>query len=155
MADEQPATRAFDPRELLDIDGVFFAVKCVVCDTVYAAESDEYLAFWGSVTAGLEQAVIGVAAPRKPAKRAVAVVCRDPRCVSQTVKKMLGADGSRGNADALWAQVLKIWSEDAGHTLVEKGSTPATAASTTASAPAPQAPAPEPAPTGAGAKKRA
>lgn len=103
----------------IDIMGVFAAVKCAICDTIYAADSGDFIGFYGSVTAGLGQVIVGVAEPKRPAKKAVSVVCRDPRCVEGLVRKMLGCDGEKGDAAHLWAQVLKIWATDAGHELVE------------------------------------
>ena len=112
-------------NEMLAIDGVFLAVKCAICETVYSAESDEYLAFFGSVTAGLDNVIMGVAPPRRPAKKALVAVCRTPGCMAALVRKMLGCDGERGDANELWTQALKIWADDAGHELVETKRSPA------------------------------
>jgi len=106
-------------KSKLDITGVFPAVKCDICGTIYAAESGDFVAFYGNVTAGLDQVLVGVSSPKRPSKKAVSVVCRDPRCVEGLVKRMLGCDGEKGDAGHLWAQVLKIWANEAGHDLVE------------------------------------
>lgn len=106
-------------KSMLDITGVFPAVKCDICDTIYAAESGDFVAFYGTVTSGLDHVLVGVDDPKKPAKKAISVVCRDPRCIEGLVKRMLGCDGEKGDAGHLWAQVLKTWANEAGHELVE------------------------------------
>ncbi|MCA9515444.1 MAG: hypothetical protein KC635_10905 [Myxococcales bacterium] len=106
-------------KDILDISGVFLAVKCAICETIYPADSDDFVAFFGSVTAGFDKVLIGVDPPRKPAKRAVTVVCRDPRCVSGLARKMMGCEDD----PPLWAQALKIWANEAGHDLVESPET--------------------------------
>lgn len=111
-------------KDILDISGVFLAVKCAICETFYPAESDDFVAFFGSVTAGFDKVLIGVDPPKRPAKRAVTVVCRDPRCISGLARKMMGCDDAeRGDGDRLWAQALKIWANEAGHDLVESSET--------------------------------
>lgn len=101
-------------NEMLAVDGVFLAVKCAICEAVYAADSDEYLAFYGSVGAGLSKVLVGVDPPRKPAKKAMRAVCRTPHCLETLVRQMLGcADGERGDADVIWAEALGIWARSA------------------------------------------
>ncbi len=114
-------------KELYEVDGVIAAVKCMICDTLYRAESDEYLAFYGSVSVGLGDVIIGVTPPQKPKKRAIRAVCRSPECIAKTVQKMLGCDGEKGDADKLWAQALTVWAQAAGHKLVESSKTRTTA----------------------------
>lgn len=97
---------------ILAIDGVFLAVKCKICGTVYAADSDEYIAFYGNLQAGLGDVIVDVDPPQRPAKKSLTAVCREPKCVGTVVRQMLGATGDKG--DALWSQVLKIWADDAG-----------------------------------------
>ena len=106
-------------KNFFEITGVIPAVKCDICETLYAAESGDFVAFYGTVTAGLETVLIGVGEPKKPARKAVAIVCRDPHCIEGLVRRMLGCDGEKGDAGHLWAQVLKIWANGAGHELVE------------------------------------
>jgi|GEM_PF-2124372 len=103
--------------DILKIDGVFLAVKCKICGTVYGAESDEYIAFYGNLHAGLEDVIVDVDAPRRPAKKSMTAVCRDPQCIGVVVRQMIGATGEHG--DALWSQVLKTWADDAGADVVE------------------------------------
>ena len=57
------------------------------------------------------------AKPRRPAKKSLTAVCRDPQCLGVVVRQMIGAVGEHG--DALWTQVLKIWSEGSGADVVE------------------------------------
>ncbi len=104
-------------QDILAIDGVFLAVKCAICETVYPADSDDFVAFYGSVTVGLEGVILGVSPPRRPAKKALAAVCRTPQCLEGLVKSMLGCDGEKGDAAELWKQVLRNWAEDAGSEL--------------------------------------
>ena len=100
--------------DMLAVDGVFLAVKCAICEAVYAADSDEYLAFYGSVTAGLSKVIVGVDPPRRPAKKAIRAVCRTPHCMEGLIRQMLGcADGERGDADTIWAEALSIWARSA------------------------------------------
>ena len=107
-------------NQMLSIDGVFLAVKCESCGTIYQAGGGDYLAFYGSVTAGLSSVLLGVDPPRKPAKKAVQVVCRTPTCVSGLVKKMLGCHETESEiGEARWAQTLRIWAENIGHGLVD------------------------------------
>jgi len=109
--------------QILEIDGVFPAVKCTICDTFYPAESDDFAAFYGSVTRGLEDVLVGVSPPKRPAKRAITVVCRDPHCVGTLARMMMRCDGEGKEAAMLWAQVLTIWAKEAGHELVESAET--------------------------------
>ena len=112
-------------NKLLAIDGVFLAVKCDECGTVYSATDGDYLAFFGSVSVGLSSVILGVDPPRKPAKKAMRVVCRTPSCVGQLVKKMLGCDTEDGDfSDERWAQILNIWATNAGQRLVSSDSDP-------------------------------
>lgn len=113
-------------KQMLAIDGVFWAVKCSTCGTVYDAGDGDYLAFYGSMTLGLADVIVGVDPPRRPSKRAVTVVCRTPECVAGLVKQMLGCDGAM-LGDARWTQVLRIWAEDSGLDLVEATPPPAIA----------------------------
>jgi hypothetical protein len=106
-------------KQMLAIDGVFLAVKCSTCGTVYDAGDGDYLAFFGSMTVGLEDVLVGVDPPRRPAKKAVSVVCRTPSCMAGLVKSMLGCQESGDQADPRWTQVLQIWAEDSGLDLVE------------------------------------
>lgn len=113
-------------KSILEIAGVIPAVKCSMCDTLYAAESDAFVTFYGSVTVGLEDVLIGVDPPKKPAKRAVSVVCRDPRCVASFVRGMLGCPADEtGDGERLWAQALRVWALAAGHQLKEDPKTEA------------------------------
>lgn len=100
-----------------DTAGIIPAVKCAYCDTLYPADSSDFLAFYGSLAVGLDKVIVGVDPPKKPAKHAIVAVCREPTCVGRLTRQMLGCDGEKGDAGHLWAQVLKIWAEDAGHTL--------------------------------------
>ncbi len=102
---------------ILQIDGVFLAVKCTICGTVYGAESDEYIAFYGSLHVGLEDVIVNVDAPKRPAKKSLTAVCREPQCLGTVVRHMIGATGEHG--DALWSQVLRTWADDAGADVVE------------------------------------
>ncbi|MFT7583473.1 MAG: hypothetical protein ACI9MR_005160 [Myxococcota bacterium] len=113
-------------KSILDIAGVIPAVKCSMCDTLYAADSDAFVTFYGSVTVGLETVLVGVDPPKKPAKRAVSVVCRDPRCVAGLVRGMLGCpEDETGDNERLWAQALKVWALASGHQLKESPKTEA------------------------------
>ena len=105
---------------MLAIDGVFLAVKCDECGTVYSATDGDYLAFFGSVSVGLSEVVLGVDPPRKPAKKAMRVVCRTPTCVGELVKKMLGCDPESPEfSEQRWGQILQIWAEGAGQRIVD------------------------------------
>ena len=104
-------------NEILKIDGVFLAVQCKICGTVYNAESDEYVAFYGNLHSGLADVIVDVAKPRRPAKKSLTAVCREPECIGKVVRLMIGAHGEHG--DALWSQVLKTWADDAGADVVE------------------------------------
>ena len=95
------------PSEVYAFDGVFPAVKCEICDTIYPAGSEDYVAFQGSVTVGLDKTVIAVPSPRKPLKRSMRIVCRTPSCTITLVRRMLDVDGA-GN-DELWFAVLREW----------------------------------------------
>lgn len=106
-------------KQLLAIDGVFLAVKCSSCGTVYDAGDGDYLAFYGAMTAGLSDVLVGVNPPRRPAKKAVTVLCRTPSCLSELAKAMLGCEPGDGKGAPRWAQVLRIWAADAGLELVE------------------------------------
>ena len=107
---------------MLAIDGVFPAVKCAICSTVYDAGNDDFVAFWGPVTAGLERDVLSWTPPSKPKRRAINVICRTPECQLALVRRMLRCDPSEeGTPDALWRQVLTIWAADQGLEVVEPG----------------------------------
>jgi len=106
-------------KQMLAIDGVFLAVKCSSCGTVYDAGDGDYLAFFGAMTAGLEDVLVGVEPPKRPAKKAVSVVCRTPTCMADLVKTMLGCTNETGQVDPRWTQVLSIWADDSGMDLVE------------------------------------
>ena len=109
-------------NQMLSISGVFLAVKCETCGTIYPARGGDYLAFYGSVTAGMSSVILGVDPPRKPAKKAVQVVCRTPSCVSGLVQKMLGCHETDTEiGKARWEQTLRIWAEHIGHGLVGAG----------------------------------
>ena len=107
-------------KQMLAIDGVFLAVKCSNCGTVYDAGDGDYLAFYGAMTAGLDDVLVGVHPPQRPAKKAVSVVCRTPSCMHALVKTMLGCDPARGEDDPRWTQVLRIWAEQSGMEVVQK-----------------------------------
>lgn len=101
--------------ELLAIDGVFLAVRCVVCGTVYAADHTGYVAFFGTVSAGVDEPILEVAAPRRPSKQSLVAVCRTPDCMSGVVRQLLGCGPeSEGDAEARWKLVLGAWSKEAG-----------------------------------------
>ena len=109
-------------NKMLSIDGVFLAVRCEHCGTIYPAKDGDYLAFYGSVTAGLSSVIVGVDPPRKPAKKAVQVVCRTPSCVTSLVKKMMGCEEDESEAGgARWEQILRNWAGSIGHNLIEEG----------------------------------
>jgi hypothetical protein len=106
------------PAEMLAIDGVFPAVKCAICSTVYDAGNDDFVAFHGPVTAGLDDEVIGWSAPHKPKRRSITVVCRTPECQVKLVRRMLRCSPEdEGSPDELWLQALRIWATAAGHEL--------------------------------------
>ena len=103
------------PADWFAIDGVFPAVKCEICETFYPAGSEDYVAFHGHVTLGLEQMLVPVDPPAKPKKRTIRVVCREPSCVLSLVKRMLNVD-VEGQPE-LWFQVMQGWAKNAGFTL--------------------------------------
>lgn len=117
------------PAELLSIHGVFPAVKCAICSTVYDAGNDDFVAFHGPITTGLEAAVVPWSAPPKPYRRAVSVVCRTPECMAHMVRGMLrcAPDGEAGGEQAreLWLQALRIWAAAEGHEVSQPGVKPA------------------------------
>jgi hypothetical protein len=106
------------PVQMLQIDGVFLAVKCTHCGTVYDAGDGDYLAFYGSVTSGLSSVLLGVSPPRRPAKKAIQVVCRTPTCVGELVKKMMGCD-AEDDGNGRWSNILKAWADESGHAFAD------------------------------------
>ncbi len=116
------------PAEMLSIHGVFPAVKCAICSTVYDAGNDDFVAFHGPVTNGLETAVVEWSAPAKPYRRSITVVCKTPECMVGLVRGMLGCDPTGGDADEqareLWLQVLRIWAGAEGHEVTDPGAKP-------------------------------
>lgn len=107
------------PTDMLAIDGVFLAVKCSNCGAIHSADSDDYVAFYGSVSAGIDRVIVGVDAPKRPAKKSMKAVCRTPDCIETLVRTLLGCDSDQGDARELWAQALTIWAGRSGHALVE------------------------------------
>lgn len=112
--------RTMKKTDMLAIDGVFLAVKCAVCGTIYPAEEGDYISFFGDVTQGLETKLVGVTPPARPAKRSMVAVCRTPACMGVVVRQLLVGEGAPAD-DPLWAHALRSWVEEAGHTFVEAG----------------------------------
>ncbi|PIE16006.1 MAG: hypothetical protein CSA66_07870 [Proteobacteria bacterium] len=110
-------------KQMLEIAGVFPAVKCAICDTIYPADTGDYVALYGRVSRGLDDVLVDVASPTRPAKKAIVVVCREPSCMQHLVRQLLGCTPDSEDGDALWAQVLSLWARDAGHTLAERPET--------------------------------
>lgn len=109
-----------DLKKLFAIQGVFPAVKCEVCGAAYDVTSEDYIAFHGGVTLGLETPLVEWSPPKRPKKTSISVVCRSPECLTGVVRGALRCDPARkeaANPDALWQQVLTIWAAEQGFEL--------------------------------------